>query len=39
MNLNTGYDRFLDMPIFELLDMCEDYKELQKSIEKKVKRK
>ena len=39
MNLNTGYDKLTEMPVFDLLDLCDDLKEVQKGIERKVKRK
>lgn len=28
MNLGSGFDKFEGMPVFDLLDLCEDYREL-----------
>lgn len=39
MNLNTGYDKLTEMPFFELLDMCEDLREVQKDAERRARRK
>ena len=35
INLNSGFDTFESMSIFDLLDVCEDYKELTKDINRK----
>ena len=32
MNLQTGLDFFLGLSLFELLDLCEDLKEVNKKI-------
>lgn len=31
MNLKTGLDFFLDLSFFDLLDLCDDMKEVSKS--------
>ena len=35
INLNSGFDHFEEMSIFDLLDVCEDYRDLMKDIDKK----
>lgn len=35
INLNSGFHQFEEMSIFDLLDVCEDYKELTKDINRK----
>jgi hypothetical protein len=38
MNLHTGYDVFLQMPVFELIETCEDLRDMQKEAEREMKR-
>ena len=38
MNLHTGYDVFMKMSIFELIETCEDLRDLQKKAEQEMKR-
>ena len=35
MNLNSDWDKFERMSIFELLDLCDDLKDLQKEMKQK----
>lgn len=39
MTLNTGYDKLTEMTIFELLDMCDDLKEIQREVKREAKKK
>lgn len=32
INLNSGFDVFMEMSVFDLIDVCEDYKELMRDI-------
>ena len=35
INLNSGFDKFEEMSLFDLLDLCEDYNELTKEMGRK----
>ena len=39
MNLNTDYTNLTGMSVFDLLDLCDDIKEVQRETERKVRRK
>lgn len=38
INLNSSYQSFADMELFDLFEVCKDYAELQKEMESQAKR-
>ena len=38
INLNSSYQSFADMELFDLFEVCGDYAELQKEMESKARR-
>lgn len=38
INLNSSYQSFADMELFDLFEVCKDYAELQKEMESRARR-